>query len=424
MRKAEDRLKFIKPQDPVLVETPPVSDTGCTKSSTTAFARRSSLTGPVPGPSPAPASIGRNATGLLSPLPKAQGEVLYPRRRDDWPTELSCHALAHGLECRTARLRRHRHLHLDGRDLRALPTIERKAMLWDLVKPAKGIIQYSQHVEGGGAAFYEAAEKMGLEGMVSKRRGSPYRSGAKDEAWLKIKCWDIGDFELVGIKQESGKETKAIMARDGRYAGSIVALSKGLRERLWQRVPAGKPPAGLPKVVAADQVEWVKPGIIGKVRFSARRTQVASCLPAGFQGGRTNESLDRVKTGGQYSMVSPDQIRAARATLLTSRLQRKLSRRPSQATRPSSLPPRKNGLTTPTIIAMFLGKANPNWSEKDMQDMLHKHLELTTGEVVGRLKKDWAADIKSYDEGHVHMLKFADMLTEGIAKQFPDKLKA
>ncbi|WP_210213753.1 acetylglutamate kinase [Mesorhizobium sp. M4A.F.Ca.ET.022.05.2.1] len=72
-------------------------------------------------------------------------------------------------------------------------------------------------------------------------------------------------------------------------------------------------------------------------------------------------------------------------------------------------------------IAVFLGKANPNWPEKDLRDMLHKHLQLTTGEVVGRLKKDWAADIKSYDEGHDHMLKFADMLTEGIAKQFPYK---
>ncbi|MER8466675.1 acetylglutamate kinase [Mesorhizobium sp. M1396] len=72
-------------------------------------------------------------------------------------------------------------------------------------------------------------------------------------------------------------------------------------------------------------------------------------------------------------------------------------------------------------IAIFLSKANSNWSEQDLKEMLHKHLELTTGEVVGRLKKDWAADIKSYDEGHVHMLKFADMLTDGIAKQFPDK---
>jgi len=33
------------------------------------------------------------------------------------------------------------------------------------------------------------------------------------------------------------------------------------------------------------------------------------------------------------------------------------------------------------------------------------------------------ADVKAYDDGHVHMLKFADMLTDGIAKQFPDKLK-
>lgn len=72
-------------------------------------------------------------------------------------------------------------------------------------------------------------------------------------------------------------------------------------------------------------------------------------------------------------------------------------------------------------IAMFLSKANPNWSEQDLKEMLHKHLELTTGEVVGRLKRDWVADIKSYDEGHVHMLKFADMLTDGIAKQFADK---
>jgi hypothetical protein len=44
-------------------------------------------------------------------------------------------------------------------------------------------------------------------------------------------------------------------------------------------------------------------------------------------------------------------------------------------------------------------------------------------EVTGRLKKDWAADIKSYDEGHVHMLMFADALTEGIKKQFPAKFK-
>jgi hypothetical protein len=33
----------------------------------------------------------------------------------------------------------------------------------------------------------------------------------------------------------------------------------------------------------------------------------------------------------------------------------------------------------------------------------------------------WAADIKSYDEGHAHMLMFADTLTDGIVKQHPEK---
>ena len=74
-------------------------------------------------------------------------------------------------------------------------------------------------------------------------------------------------------------------------------------------------------------------------------------------------------------------------------------------------------------IAAFLNGANSNWEKSDLESMLQKHLDLTTGEVVGRLKKDWAADIKSYDEGHAHMLMFADTLAEGIAKQFPDRFR-
>lgn len=72
-------------------------------------------------------------------------------------------------------------------------------------------------------------------------------------------------------------------------------------------------------------------------------------------------------------------------------------------------------------IAAFLSSANPSWPRGDLEAMLQKHLDLTTGEVVGRLKKDWKADIHSFDEGHMHMLMFSDMLVEGIAKQFPDK---
>jgi phage terminase Nu1 subunit (DNA packaging protein) len=74
-------------------------------------------------------------------------------------------------------------------------------------------------------------------------------------------------------------------------------------------------------------------------------------------------------------------------------------------------------------IAAFLAGANPNWNKAALEAMLQKHLDLTTGEVVGRLNKDWAADQRAYDEGHVHMLMFADALTDGIAKQFPNRFQ-
>lgn len=73
-------------------------------------------------------------------------------------------------------------------------------------------------------------------------------------------------------------------------------------------------------------------------------------------------------------------------------------------------------------IALFLSKANPNWSREKLQDLLYKHLELTEGELVSRLKKEWVADVDFYDKGHEHMLMVADALTDGIAQQFPEKV--
>ena len=72
-------------------------------------------------------------------------------------------------------------------------------------------------------------------------------------------------------------------------------------------------------------------------------------------------------------------------------------------------------------IADFLAAANPNWDKAMLEQMLQKHLDLTTGEVTNRLAKNWTADIKSYDDGHDHMLMFSDTLSDGIVKQFPAK---
>ncbi|WP_019243325.1 hypothetical protein [Bacillus massilioanorexius] len=74
-------------------------------------------------------------------------------------------------------------------------------------------------------------------------------------------------------------------------------------------------------------------------------------------------------------------------------------------------------------IAAFLSKANPNWSYEQLKDMLHKHLGFVTEEAVARLKKDWKANIAAFDKGENHMLMLADLLANGIIKQFPQKFK-
>jgi hypothetical protein len=72
-------------------------------------------------------------------------------------------------------------------------------------------------------------------------------------------------------------------------------------------------------------------------------------------------------------------------------------------------------------IAAFLSRTNPNWPQTALTDMLYTHLLYTNEAVAAKLKKDYPAAIAAYDKGHDHILMMADVLTEGITKQFPDK---
>jgi ATP-dependent DNA ligase len=76
-------------------------------------------------------------------------------------------------------------IELDGEDLRPAPLEQRKGKLERLLARSDGI-RCSGISTGDGAMVFKHACRLGLEGIVSKRRDLPYRSG-RCKAWVKIK---------------------------------------------------------------------------------------------------------------------------------------------------------------------------------------------------------------------------------------------
>jgi hypothetical protein len=75
-------------------------------------------------------------------------------------------------------------------------------------------------------------------------------------------------------------------------------------------------------------------------------------------------------------------------------------------------------------IARFLNGANPrHWPLERLQSLMRGHLDQTLEEAAARLRGDFAADIRAYDEIHHHILVMADTLSAGIVKQFPHRFR-
>jgi len=77
-------------------------------------------------------------------------------------------------------------LELDGKNLRRNPIESRKSALRKLLRRAQSGIVFNQHYRTDGETIFRTACRLGCEGIVSKRLGSPYRSG-RSKYWVKVK---------------------------------------------------------------------------------------------------------------------------------------------------------------------------------------------------------------------------------------------
>lgn len=165
-------------------------------------------------------------------------------------------------------------LWLDGEDLRRLPLVKRRERLQSLLpKDQRFPIQFSEHWEGSGAALFKKACEMGLEGIVSKRALSAYKSGPS-KFWLKTK--NVVESELILLGTDYDNEGKPIAYLGKEVGGQLefagrafMALSADARDKLQERIarlPSVKAPAMVPKV---RQPQWVNPEILVRVRHLA-----------------------------------------------------------------------------------------------------------------------------------------------------------
>jgi len=173
-------------------------------------------------------------------------------------------------------------LYLDGWRLDLAALIDRKAMLARILEiPHDPRLQYSDHHVGGGPEFFAAAAGTpGLEGIVSKKAGAPYRPG-KRTTWLKIKANQREEFVVIGWTDPErsrigfgrlvlgyySEATGELTYAGGVGTGFSDKLLRELHGRLLE-MAAPDPGIRLPKGVSRSGIHWVRPEIVVEARFT------------------------------------------------------------------------------------------------------------------------------------------------------------
>ena len=195
-------------------------------------------------------------------------------------------------------------LYADGEDLRELPLIARKQRLEQLLAGAMPPLRFVSHLDAAGDQVLEAACELVLEGVISKRRDAPYRSGRSDE-WRKSKCLEREEFVVIGFTDpKAGGRGIGSLVLATHDAGTLVhvgrvgtgfdqATSVELRQRLERLATERAPVAKLP-AAARRGVRWVEPRTVVEVEFQTW-TGDGMLRHASFQGVREDKEAGEVR---------------------------------------------------------------------------------------------------------------------------------
>ncbi|PYR59943.1 MAG: DNA ligase D, partial [Acidobacteria bacterium] len=171
-------------------------------------------------------------------------------------------------------------------------------------KRTRGRIRYAGHIEGRGRAAFEHACRLGLEGIVSKRRDQPYRPG-KRGGWVKTKCVKRQEFVVGGFTDPEGSRQGIGALLVGYYDGDrlvfsgkagtgfSVSVARDLRARLEKIETPDCPFTPCPPGWLGRHAHWVKPRLVAEVTFT-EWTGDSHIRHPSFQGLRADKDPRRV----------------------------------------------------------------------------------------------------------------------------------
>jgi bifunctional non-homologous end joining protein LigD len=238
--------------------------------------------------------------------------------------------------------------YLGGYDLRQVPLVARRELLKRLLaERPQSRLRFSDAFDADAAAILESARRMGLEGVIAKRKDAPYES-RRTESWLKLKNKQRQEFVVIGYSDRTGSQTEIGALMLGlheaggalRYVGNVgtgwdsrtaTALKQQLAKLEITDSPFGAQPLPRSRWGTRNQApRWVQPRLVAEVEFSEwtaeqqvrhakfialradkaaadvqRESAVMPAGPALLQGGKEGSIVGGIKVSNPERVVDP-----------------------------------------------------------------------------------------------------------------------
>jgi bifunctional non-homologous end joining protein LigD len=204
-------------------------------------------------------------------------------------------------------------LWLDGRDLKSLPLVERLTILKKLKLPSENL-RISEGFDESGIHLFESAKKLGLEGIIAKRKTSTYHEDDRTKEWLKIKSHHRQEVVIGGytINDGSSKLFSSLLVgvyKKGKltYTGKIGTgfnekMQKDLLKQFKPLIAKSAPFLATPDINKPSRFRpdppnakaiWLKPKLICEVSFAEMTSDGVMRHPS-FEGMRSDKKPDAV----------------------------------------------------------------------------------------------------------------------------------